>query len=131
MDRFRTFLLLLTSGFTLTVLLMPQAGLGVLRTELPWLGSAVGWLEAVSPRFDLDHLVAFAMVASSARLALPRVPAWHVMLALGLFAGLTELAQFWVPGRKASVADGALDLAGALVGYSLVAMGEKMRPVRP
>ena len=127
MDRFRTLLFLLTASFTLMVLLMPQAGLGVLRTELPWLGSAVGWLQAVSPRFDLDHLVAFAMVASSARFAMPRLSPWQVMLALGVFAGLTELAQLWVPGRTASIADAALDLAGALGGYSLVVAAERVR----
>jgi hypothetical protein len=131
MARLHPLLLLLTAGLTLAVLLMPQSGLGILRTELPWLGSTVGWLEAVSPRLDLDHLIAFAMVASSARLALPRVPTWQVMLALGLFAGITELAQHWVPGRMPSMADAALDLAGALVGYSFAAIGAKVRPARP
>lgn len=100
-------------------LLAPQTGLNLVTTRLPWLGHGVGWLESLAPGLDLDHLVAFALLAFSSRIALRRVPAWQVLAGLVLSAGLTELAQLWVPGRTASVIDAGLDLAGALLGYTV------------
>lgn len=111
-------------------MLLPEPGLSVLKAELPWLGAGAGWLDSVSPALDLDHLVAFALLASSASLALPHVPMWQTMAALALFAGVTEIAQVWVPGRTASLGDAGLDLAGALLGYSLGVMCRRVRAER-
>jgi hypothetical protein len=128
MTRLHRPLLLLTAALVLTALLLPGAGLHLVSTRVPWLGSGVSWLESVSPGLDLDHLLAFALLACSARLGLPRVPAWQVLAALALFAGITEVAQFWVPGRTASLADAGLDLAGALLGYTAGTTPWRLRP---
>jgi hypothetical protein len=100
-------------------LVVPQPGLTLMEQEFAWLGIGVGWLKTVVPGWDLDHLVAFGLLGFTAGLAFPRLRGGHVLGALILFAGLTEIAQIWVPGRTASARDAALDVAGGLLGYVL------------
>lgn len=100
-------------------LVVPQTGLHYMEREFTWLGLGVDWLKRVVPGWDMDHLVAFSLLGMSARLAFPRLRSVHVLGALILFAGVTEIAQTWVPGRTASVKDATLDVIGGLMGYVL------------
>lgn len=71
--------------------------------------------------FPLDKVVHAALFALCAALCLRgwgasrRLGLW-LCVALLAFGGLTELIQFMVPGRSASLADWAADGVGVLVG---------------
>ena len=114
--------LLLLTALVCVLLILPNAGLEFIGESLPWVGASVFWLDNVVPGWDMDHLVAFALLGASARFALRLTHPFWVLAGLCAFAGLTEAAQYWVPGRTASLVDAALDVAGALLGYT-VAVG--------
>lgn len=101
------------------VLVIPNSGLEFIGQSLPWVGAGVFWLDNVVPGWDMDHLVAFALLGASARWALRLTHPFWVLGGLCAFAGLTEAAQYWVPGRTASVVDAGLDVAGAVLGYTV------------
>lgn len=64
----------------------------------------------------LNHVLAFAALAFSARLSFPRRPLWHVVLGLLAFGGLIELVQLVVPGRSCDWEDLMADAIGIAVG---------------
>jgi hypothetical protein len=105
----------------LIAMLLPDTGLAFLREEYGWLGSRVAWLEGFWPEVDMDHVVAFGVLGLAGRLAGMRLARWRTAAALAALAVLTEIAQFWIPGRTPLVSDALLDLAGALIGYAAAA----------
>jgi hypothetical protein len=117
MKPFLRITLLLTLAAVSIALLLPQTELDYVKQQFVWLGRGVTWLDSIVPGWDMDHLVAFALLGLSARLALVEVKPVYILLTLLVLAGLTELAQLWVPGRTASVIDATLDVAGGVLGY--------------
>ena len=87
-------------------------------TQMPWQLSKVA------------HFVVFAALACVARLpplAQPLARVWAAALALGL---LTEGLQFFASHRDPSVADVAIDLAGAALGLALAWAAVRFRVLR-
>lgn len=86
---------------------------------------AISWL-ALSPAppktmnlgWDkLNHLVAFAALMFSARLAWPQRPAgWQLFAALLVYGGAIELLQTLVPGRDGDWPDMLADALGLGIG---------------
>lgn len=101
-------------------MLVPNTALTFLRSSFPWLDLFLNNLHRASPRLDMDHVIAFCLLGASAALALPRLGWRWALVALLAIATLTEVAQFWVPGRHPRVSDALADVAGGLLGYALV-----------
>ena len=72
---------------------------------------------------QLEHFAAYFVTAST--LVLPSsksFAALRVVLALGVFAGLLEIAQLWVPGRGSRLTDFAAGFLGTCVGCILTVL---------
>lgn len=67
----------------------------------------------------LDHALAFAVMAFSARLGWPRARALAPALALLALGALIEIVQLGVPGRSSELADLAADGVGITIGLAL------------
>lgn len=67
------------------------------------------------------HILLFASLAALARLALPGMPWLRLLLWLVLFSAVSELVQFWAPGREPRWSDVANDLGVVEVGLAPVA----------
>jgi hypothetical protein len=111
--------LLLALVLVLFTLAIPINAIDFLRTEYAWLGHAATQVEALAPKLDMDHLVAFAVLGFASAFGWRGAGIVKVTLAAGALGAVTEVVQFWVPGRSPSVADALLDVVGAVVGYSL------------
>jgi len=98
---------------------LPNTGLAWLRSEIHWLGRSVNWVEAIWPAVDLMHVAIFGLLGVTTRLALPAMPARKLIAALIAFAGISEVMQFWVPGRTPRLSDFGLDLAGVVLSVAL------------
>ncbi|GAA2813681.1 hypothetical protein GCM10010470_56420 [Saccharopolyspora taberi] len=71
------------------------------------------------------HLVLFAALAASGRIA--RIPV--LLPGLAAYAVVSEVLQVTLPlGRSFELADIGVDLAGALAGWSAVALARRRRP---
>jgi hypothetical protein len=111
--------LLLALVLVLFTLAIPDSAIDFLRTEYGWLGRAATRVEALAPKLDMDHLVAFAVLGFTSAFGWRGAGIVKVMLAAGALGAVTEVLQFWVPGRSPSVTDALLDVVGAVAGYSL------------
>lgn len=94
-----------------------------------WLDSILGWLPGSSspydPGFDkIAHVSGFAVVTAAALLT-----GWSWSWVIGLsvaHAVLSELIQWqFIPGRTGDPLDAAVDIAGILVAWGLVALLHK------
>ena len=113
----------------LFLLVAPRSVLSFLRREYEWLGRLADWAETVSvPGLNLAHVLAFAVVGLVARLALPRARSVHVVPAAVGIAILTELVQFWLPGRTPRLWDVVDDIGGTLLGLALGSLVLRLRP---
>ena len=90
--------------------------MAALRFHIPRLSDAMNWLEFLQLPFDMDHVVFFSMITFAARLVLPRLPWWWLMLAVASLAAGTELIQYWVPGRTPNLLDVRDDVIGGAFG---------------
>lgn len=109
---------LLSFGIVLVTLVvaLPNTELASLRYDHRWLGQAVNWLEALPSPVGLVHVLLFLWLGAAAKLAFPRAGAWRLLVALALGAALSELLQFWVPGRTPRFSDFGDDMLGVVVG---------------
>ena len=100
--------------------LLPPSTMAWLRSDYVWLGRPLFWLDWYStPWFDLTHIVLFGAITWCLACLWPRAAWWRsalLMLALGV---VTEIMQFWVPGRTPRISDLADDLLGVGVGLVL------------
>lgn len=85
----------------------------------------------LSPLDKLDHLLAFAALATTGALA--QRAGWKAVLVVGVsmtaFGGLIELLQTAIPGRRGDWADLLADAAGIAIGLVLVpALRRAFRP---
>jgi hypothetical protein len=119
--------LLFLVALVLAALLVPKGVLRFLRVEYRWLGDFVNDLEILSLRYGInfEHVVAFALLGFAARIALPAQRMTRLLGAVAVIAVLTEVAQFWIPGRTPRIGDALTDVASALLG---IAAGAPLRP---
>ena len=119
MKRIRWGLLLLLATVIVLVVALPNTSLAWLRSEIRWLGRAVNWVEHLRPGWDTVHALMFGALGFLARLAMPHAPLGRLLAGLVLFAAVSELLQFWAPGRTARLTDFAQDVLGAALGVAL------------
>lgn len=106
--------------------LLPNTRLAALREQWQWFSESISWVEQLWPAVDMVHVVMFCSVGVLAALAFPRWRINRLLLAIAVLAVISEFAQLWVPGRTASVAEAALDVAAAAVGLALVALARSL-----
>ena len=125
---------LLSFGIVLVslVVALPNTELASLRYDHRWLGQAVNWLEALPSPVGLVHVLLFLVLGAAAKLAFSRACASRLLVALALGAALSELLQFWVPGRTPRFSDFGDDVIGVVVGvlFSSAALRLSRRPDR-
>lgn len=112
--------LLLVFGAVLYGVLMP----GDTKSSLEqWVLDVFAWRpeESIGLSWsDLTHFGMFLALGLTLAFARPDLAVGVVLADMGLLAAATETLQLMVEGRQASIADASLDLAGALVGISLI-----------
>ena len=116
---FRWAALLATAGVIATAVLLPNTELRVLRRSFPALSQALSWLDHLMPSVDLVHVLCFAALTVFCHLALNNVAAWKGWAGLLALAVVSELVQFWVPGREPSWSDLGDDATGILIGATI------------
>lgn len=121
--------LLLLAFAILVVVGLPSTGMAWLRDDFRWVGRAAGWVESLHPALDTVHLLLFASLAALARLALPGMPWMRLLLWLVLFSAVSELVQFWAPGREPKWSDFAQDLVGVALGLTPFAIWAMVRRI--
>lgn len=119
MKHFRAVALALSIALIVVAVLLPNTELRQLRLDYRWFDLLMGWTEMVQ-RVNVVHLVIFALLGATARLALPTVSLGRLLPVVALFAAASEWVQFWVPGRTPRLVDMAQDILGALIGVLLV-----------
>jgi hypothetical protein len=110
--------ILLLLGVMLVIIgaCLPNTSLAYLRSEFRWLGQPLNWIDNRSGDIDLTHVLLFMLLGMMAYWALHRLsmPVF-VGLMVG-FAALSELVQFWAPGRRPTTGDFVDDLLGLSIG---------------
>lgn len=105
-----------------TAVLVPNTTLAWLRVESPLLSEGINRVEALWPAADTVHMLAFAVLGVIARLALPRTRAGWIILGVLLFSIVTELLQFYVPGRTPLVSDVRDNMLGLVAGLGFISL---------
>ena len=100
-------------------MLLTSHAMSVLRVEIPQLSRGMNWLEALNLPFDMDHVAFFTAMTCVARLLLPRLNGWWLLLAVAFLAASTEVIQYWVPGRTPKLLDARDDMIGGALGLLL------------
>ena len=111
----------------LVIVALPNTGLAWIRHEYRWIGNAVNWVEGLWPAIDTVHILLFSGLAALARLALPGMPWMRLLVWLVLFSAVSELVQFWAPGREPKWSDFAQDLVGVALGLAPFAIWAMVR----
>lgn len=101
--------------------LLPNTVLAEWRSEIRWLGQAANQVEGWWPGVNVVHVLMFAVLGLLARAAWPALGTARLLAVLLAFAALTELLQFWAPGREPRLVDVGYDLLGACAGVWLAA----------
>ncbi len=89
---------------------------GVLR---PHGGDHPTGIESVDMHSDLGHFVAFAVLGGLVAAAWREWGVRRTVLVLVGYAVVAEVAQVFVPGRAASLVDGAANVTGVLFGVAV------------
>jgi len=103
--------------------LLPASTLVDLRLNFPWFSHAINQMEGIFYRVDGTHVVMFAGVGLLVAWTLPRMRP-RALAATGLavvvlLAALSEVVQFWVPGRTPRLSDFGADLVGGIPGLAV------------
>lgn len=106
----------------LVIVALPNTGLAWIRHEYRWIGNTVNWVEGLWPAIDTVHILLFSSLAALVRLALPGMPWLRLLFLLVLFSAVSELVQFWAPGREPRWSDFAQDLVGVALGLTPFAL---------
>ncbi len=108
-------MLVVLALITATVL-VPNYTLAWVRAETPWLSHLISRVEMLWPAVNTVHVLLFAVLGLLARLALPHARLSLIFLAALLFSVVTELLQFYVPGRTPLVSDVRDNMLGLVPG---------------
>jgi len=111
---------LLSLALLLVAVLLPNTALRQLRVDHHGFNLVMGWAEMIGPPINAVHLVIFFLLGMSIRIALPDTAPGKLMAGVGCLAAISEMVQWWVPGRTARLSDLVQDVIGALVGVLLV-----------
>ena len=113
-------LLVCAVALVFVAVLLPSDVLAWLRSDYyTWIGRPLNWLDdASTEQLDLTHVVLFAGVSLLVACLLPRMRAWQIGLLLVGLAVVTEVAQFWVPGREPKLSDVYDNLLGIVIGIA-------------
>lgn len=113
-------------GLLSTAIFLPNTELARLRSEFVWLSRTISWTEKQWPTLDAIHIALFAGLTVLAAVSWPR-SAWpRVGAGLLSLAAITELCQFWVPGRRPSWGDFTQDVLGIALGCVLVLLASQL-----
>lgn len=115
----RHVVVVLIAASAMVVMLMTSRQMSDLRYAVPPLSQALSWLDRAPVPMDMYHVVLFALIALAARLLLPRLRWWWLLLGVLGLALVTELLQFWTVGREPSLVDARDDAVGAVIGLLL------------
>ena len=116
---FRWTALLATAGVIATAVLLPNTELRALRRSFPAFSQALSWLDHQMPSVDVVPVLCFAALTVFCHLALNKVASWKRWAGLLALAAVSELVQFWVPGREPSWSDLGDDATGILIGATI------------
>ena len=105
-----------------TAMLVPNTSLTWVRAHNRWISYGMGRVEVLWPGVDTVHMMAMASLGIIARLALPKIHAGWIILGVLLFSIVTELLQFYVPGRTSLVSDVRDNMIGLLVGLGFISL---------
>jgi VanZ family protein len=123
MKRLRYLPLLFAAGLVTVAALLPNVTLASLREALPWFSELINRVEALWPGVDSTHVLLFFFVGVALVIALPRRPPLaalaQAMACVVLLAAVSELVQFFVPGRTPLWSDFRDDLLGGGVGVGV------------
>ena len=114
--------LLVALGVLVTVLLVPNTTLAWIRAEIPWLSRKISQIERLWPAADTMHILVFAALGVIVRLALQNARVGWIILGVLFFSIITELLQFYVPGRTPLVSDIRDNMLGLLVGLGFISV---------
>lgn len=112
-------LLGLSVVLVIIAVMLPPEVLLWLRSDFRLFGQPLNWLEMISPRVDLTHVILFGWVGFLWSCLWRRSPWWRIALPLVGLAIATELLQFLVPGRTPLISDLYDDLLGVAIGVVL------------
>ncbi len=135
MKRLRHLPLVLVLAVLAAAALLTADALAELRLQHAWFSNAINRVEALWPGVDSTHVLLFFCVGVALVLALPRRPPLaalaQAMAGVVLLAALSELVQFWTPGRTPLWSDFRDDLlgggAGVLLGVLLAKLWEGLQ----
>lgn len=111
---------LLSLALLLVAVLLPNTALRQMRMDHQGFNLVMGWAEMIGAPINAVHLVIFCLLGMSIRIAMPDTTPGRLLAGVGCFAALSEMVQWWVPGRTARMSDLVQDVIGALVGVLLV-----------
>jgi hypothetical protein len=101
-------------------LLLPASAIASVKA---WFAVYVWWQPTYSMAFThgdkVGHAALFAVLAFACRLSWPYTPMAMPAGALVLLGVVTEVLQFWVPGRTGTWGDMAADCTGVVLGLTL------------
>ena len=100
----------------IVAVVLPPHVLSWLSSDVWLFGQSLKWLEAISTRVDLVHVILFGWVGFLLSCLWRRSPWWRIALLLVGLAVATELLQFLVPGRTPRISDLYDDLLGVAIG---------------
>ena len=103
----------------LVAMMLTSSEMSELRWALPLLSRGMNWLEFLPVSLDMDHVVFFTGITFAARLLLPHLRWWWLLLGVTLLGAGTEVIQFWVPGRTPKLLDARDDVLGGAIGLML------------
>ena len=112
----RWILFLFTLAWVTISMVLPSTSLAWLRSEFSLIGQPLNWIDSLWPSADVMHVLLFALLSLTSRLAFPTLPLRVLIVCLALFAGASEAIQLWVPGREPWMSDFVLDMVGVLAG---------------
>jgi hypothetical protein len=111
--------LVATAGVIVTAVLLPNTELRELRRSFPGFSQVLSWLDHLMPSVDLVHVLCFAALTVFCHLTLNMVSEARRWGGLFALSAISELVQFWVPGREPSWSDLRDDATGILIGASI------------
>jgi len=100
-------------------MVLPNTSLAWLRSEFRWIGQPANWVESLWPAVDLIHVLLFTVLGLVTRLAFPKLSVRCLLVGFALFACISEVVQFLVPGRTPLISDFIVDMAGAFAGLMI------------
>ena len=103
----------------IVAVVLPPYVLSWLISDFRFFGHSLKWLEAISTRVDLVHVILFGWVGFLLSCLWRRSPWWRIALPLVGLAVATELLQYLVPGRVPRISDLYDDLLGIAIGVVL------------